>query len=310
MAIVQTLRKKASRITHTVRRPRVKKAILVAAALLLLCAVLFAVAANPDLLLKADITAILIVLFLGVPASVLANVSEFQKFSNLLGRKFRYGDAFRITIVSSAANLLPIPGATLVRIAVLKSKHVSARSVMLATVLVAGAWLSITLLVTGVVGIGYVAPSVASTLVLAGVAGFAAASAYSVWAFRSLWAWIELALSKFVLVGCEAFRIYFCLVAVGGAPSLFQVASLLPSSVIGSAISLVPAGLGVREAVGALIAPLVSLDAAMVLVAMTLNRLLGLMIVAPAAAFIASRGEMRSVSLASSTHPQDPSFPS
>jgi uncharacterized membrane protein YbhN (UPF0104 family) len=48
------------------------------------------------------------------------------------------------------------------------------------------------------------------------------------------------------------------------------------SAVLGSAVSIVPAGLGVRELVGAMISPLISVLPAQAFLAIALNRIFGM----------------------------------
>lgn len=63
---------------------------------------------------------------------------------------------------------------------------------------------------------------------------------------------------------------------------------LSASSVIGSAFFIVPAILGIREAVAAaLLAPIVGLAASSVFLATSINRLVGLAITDPVAAYLA-----------------------
>ena len=94
---------------------------------------------------------------------------------------------------------------------------------------------------------------------------------------------VLLSLAKLLLVATDVFRIYLCFLALGEAAHFAQAAAFAVAAVLGSAVSVVPAGLGVREAVSAGLAPLVGLAPALGFLAASLNRLLDLVTVLPIA---------------------------
>ena len=81
---------------------------------------------------------------------------------------------------------------------------------------------------------------------------------------------------ELLAVVVDAIRIYLCFSILGFSVEIFQAAVLTISAVLGSAVSIVPAGLGVRELVGAMIAPLISVLPAQAFLAIALNRIFGM----------------------------------
>jgi uncharacterized membrane protein YbhN (UPF0104 family) len=87
-----------------------------------------------------------------------------------------------------------------------------------------------------------------------------------------------LAIGILELIGVivDAVRIYLCFKLLGFTIEFYQTAVLTISAVLGSAVSIVPAGLGVRELVGAMVSPLISVLPAQAFLAIALNRIFGM----------------------------------
>ncbi|NRD90096.1 hypothetical protein C8024_12460 [Sphingopyxis sp. BSNA05] len=89
------------------------------------------------------------------------------------------------------------------------------------------------------------------------------------------------------LVLVDAFRLYLCLLALNVPAEFGQASVLTVSGFVGSSFSIVPAGLGIREGVSALLGPLVGLTAAAAFLASAANRIIGLIVSAPIAGLLA-----------------------
>ena len=98
------------------------------------------------------------------------------------------------------------------------------------------------------------------------------------------------ALTRFAMIANQSIRLLLCLLAIHVGSEFAQAAVLSVSAVVGSAVALVPAGLGIREGVAAALSPVIGLAAAAGFLATFINRLLGLAVLAPLAALIAWRG--------------------
>lgn len=143
---------------------------------------------------------------------------------------------------------------------------------------VAGAALALlgnTVLGLSFIGIGVVVAAIATAMV---------ANTSRNWTLGFL-----IALMKVLFVTLDALRIYLCLRGLGVEASYLQASAFVIAGVVGSAVSIVPAGLGVREAVSAGLAPVVGLAASVGFLAASLNRLLGMLVLLPLAAGLALR---------------------
>jgi uncharacterized membrane protein YbhN (UPF0104 family) len=95
---------------------------------------------------------------------------------------------------------------------------------------------------------------------------------------RRAWWWILACEVGQVAVGTA--RLALAVAAIGSPVDLAQAVGLAVAPVAGSAIGILPGGLGVREAIAASIAALVDLPAAVGGAAAAVDRLLGLAVVA------------------------------
>ena len=203
-------------------------------------------------------------------------------------RGFPSRGALEIAVVGTAANMLPLPGATLVRIVGLKASGAGAGDSVQATLFVASIWFGLAFLVAGLW-----MPPLQVPWVREGFLAFGAvASVVSLYWARCLSGGlavpIQVSCVKLLLVLTDVVRMFVCLRALGVDSTLAQNAAFAVTSVVGNAASIVPAGLGVREGLSAVLAPLVGLTASAGFVAASLNRLLGMAIILPLGAFLAA----------------------
>jgi uncharacterized membrane protein YbhN (UPF0104 family) len=98
---------------------------------------------------------------------------------------------------------------------------------------------------------------------------------------------------KLIIVVTDAARLFLCLSAIGTMATFAQASALTLSAVAGSAISIVPAGLGVREIAAAALSPIVNLALASGFLAATLSRVLAFVMIAPVGIFLAIRTRAR-----------------
>lgn len=205
------------------------------------------------------------------------NTLRTHAHSKIVGARLNLADNARISLFGSAMNMLPmvLPAGMLMRmsnfvqhggktsavVAVLVSNYLLAllTSLLFGAVLLAfngypglQAWLvPIALLYAG------------SFVMQARLAGIR---------FGSGIATLELA-----AVGIDAVRILLCFGMLGFGIEISQAAILTLSAIVGSAVSIVPAGLGIREVVGAGISPLIGVLPAQTFLAIALNRVFGML---------------------------------
>jgi hypothetical protein len=188
-------------------------------------------------------------------------------------------------IVARAANVLPVPGSTLVRIAALKQQGTGYRRAFTATATVAAAWISATFLLAGAllavltgsvvglaaVGVGLAALGATHTLVVFHVGSAQAASLT-----------VRVAAVDLLLVAVSALRLFWVLMALGFLVAVPQAAALTVAEVLASATGVFPGGLGIREVVAGVISPVVGLPIALGVIAAAGDRLLDYALLAPA----------------------------
>jgi len=271
------------------RRPMARRIILVVAILFIAVGIVASFQSNQDLSLDIGWEAVAIVLVLLIPITIALNAVEFILIGHSIGTRSRFFEAVEITIIGTAANMLPLPGGTMVRIAALKAGGADFKKGASGTLLVAMIWLSLSFLYAGM-WIHTLRPGLVSTSFL--VIGVASTLVCFLWSNklgssrRTLYLTL---LTKGVLVVVDSLRLYLCLLAVGADASFAQASTLAVSGVLGSAVSIVPAGLGVREVVASMVGLLVGLAASFSFVAASLNRILGLVFILPIAGILALR---------------------
>ncbi len=274
-------------------QPRVKRAILLLAVVFFTAGVWVSLRHQPDIFDRLDWTPVLLLMAVGVPISICINTWILVLTARLIGQHIAFVSALEIGIIGSAANMFPLPGGAVVRVVGLKALGAGYRQSAGATLLVAlllagvafayaGGWILIE--GGGVVGLIFLASG--SLVTLAGMA-------VAVRLAGGWWLPLLLVVLELAMVLLDALGIWWCFNAVGAGASFAQASAFPIASVVGSAVSIVPAGLGVREVVSAAIAPLVGLAASISFLAASLNRVIGLMVILPLAVALAFRNRIR-----------------
>jgi hypothetical protein len=268
---------------RVLNRPRAKRFILGAAVLFLLVGIAISLDRNPQLLNNLNWRPALFLVLVAVPVTIMLNAYEFVLTGRLVGCEIRFAPAIEISILGTAANLLPLPGATMVRVAALKAAGAGYGEGTKATLLVAGLWAGIAFVFAGAWMVRLGVGPVAVLFVVMGLVVWLGCFGYGVWRCQGATLPVSLSLAKVALVTTDALRMFICFSALGLTVVFDQAGALAVAGFLGNAVSIVPAGLGIREAVSAGLAPLVGLGASMAFLAAALNRLLGLITVVPLA---------------------------
>jgi uncharacterized membrane protein YbhN (UPF0104 family) len=234
---------------------------------------------------------LLLVGLLGVPLTVALNGAEYVVAGRMVKVPVSAATALRISIYGSAANLLPIPGAALVRIQALRREGTGTGRATLTLGAVGLGWLAVSFGLAGALLLPS-RPGTGGLFLVGGLVGLAVTALIvrrpeDPAASRRDLAWLVLAEVGFAVV--QAGRLYLCLVALDQQPTAAQAFALAISVAVGSAIGFLPGGLGIREAVAALLAPLVGLPASVGFLATVLDRVVGLVFLAPVAALVLFR---------------------
>ncbi len=248
---------------------------------------------------------VIVALLLG-PATSACNAAEYALTVRYAGRRVRMLEAVRVAVLSTAANLLPIPGSVLVRAAGLRRLGASSPDTARVLLAASGMWLGATSILTGVGMVaGRVYGAAAAVLIVAGVA--AVAVAHQVFGASRRPGAVGLTAALFgveaATVAIGAFRLWLCMRALGYDTGVVKSTALTFASVLANAVGVFPGGLGLREALAAAIGPLVALPAAVAATASAVDRLLGLPVVlVSAAGFAVTSGRSET----GSVEPQPP----
>jgi uncharacterized membrane protein YbhN (UPF0104 family) len=244
--------------------------------------------------------AIVLTSVVGVPVLIALNAVEYIASGRVLGHRIAVREAMPIAIYARAANLLPIPGAALVRMQALKregSTYGRAASATMATALV---WLGASLLVGGVflvpfhwvLAVAFLAGGIVVCLAAhAGVKAIVARRPDEPHPRAALQASALLLGVEVVMVTIRGLRFWLVMIGfdIGGS---FAGAMVLPvAGVVASAIGFFPSGLGVREVISGGLSRLVGDTASSGLLASGLDRIVTLPVMAVLALGLAVTGK-------------------
>ncbi len=222
---------------------------------------------------------------LGIPATVALNALEMELSANFISRRFGLRRSLTLTVFASASNMLPLPGAAMVRVAGLASVGGTVRRATAVTLLIALMWLGVAFAFSGAFLLS-TAPLMGG---LALAVGLSMVTGLVGWGRVLTGRWrtgLRLVALKACLVTVSVARLYLCFMIIGEPALPGQVVIFAISGIVGSAVSIVPAGLGVRELVSAGLAPLVGLSAASAFLATALDRVVGMIVMVGLAAVL------------------------
>lgn len=273
--------------------PRTKEVILLLAIVFLMAGLYISISSSPQLLDDVEWGIILVIVIIGVPATILLNALEFIVIGRMVDRTIDWNKAIEITTIGSAANMMPLPGSTIVRVASLKRSGVGYKLSATITLLVSIVWIGVAFVYAGSMVVIWAEPAPGLALMAAGLSALVAVSVLIRHFGIARSKFVFLLLTKACLVLVDAMRIYLCFIALKVTLEFWQASIFVISSVLGSAVSIVPAGIGVRELLSSGIAPLVGLPAAAGFLTATLNRVLGLSVLLPVAGVLTLREKQR-----------------
>lgn len=246
--------------------------------------------------LTPDIWPLVLLFFLCYPFAVALSVAEFQVMARVAGLRIGWPMAFETTVFAGAANMLPLPGGAITRVAALKAAGASLGLGSMVTALFAAIWGGMAFCLSGAV------------LVLFGhqALGWMFASGGAVLLGACTLIMLRLDASPLVLGQAFVIRGVSLLVDVlghmlaiwslGAVIGFGEASVFAVSSFVGSAASFVPAGLGVRELVVAALSPLVALPPMVGFLSVAVARAVAMLLLAllSAALLIAGRGGVAS----------------
>ena len=267
----------------------IRSTVWVLAAAAFIAAAVIIVRRHPELLHDLRLLPLAAALAL-VPLAVGLNVIEYRLSARYLGLSVSWAKALEIIVLGSAANMLPLPGATVVRAAGLVGEGGRPAKSAGVTLTFACSWLAVSCLYSGgaLILCGYREYGIPVTI--AGSIALVAFFAISMFAFgRRLGLPLAASAIKLGVVVVEAIQIYLCFASIHIPISFTAASAIQVSAVAGSALAIVPAGLGVREGVAALLGAVIGLGHASAFLAVALNRMLAMILMVPLALLLAAR---------------------
>ena len=268
----------ANRNVRRLNQPGVRSRLFVIVGVVFLTALVVALREHGHLLLGVKPLPLLLLAGLVGPVAVLLNALEFKWMAAVTDLDVSWRRAVSVTVLSSAANLLPLPGGVAVRVAELKAAGAGYRVGVSLNMCGGLMWLGMALLIGGIAGSWFGQKPWFLSFVAVG-AGVVMTTCVLLWRTTGRpSAAIALALIKTVMVMVGAGRLYLCFTALTLPVRAWQMLVLAVSGALGAAVSIVPSGLGVRESVVVGLSPAVGIAPGAGLLAAAVNRILEMLV--------------------------------
>lgn len=258
---------------------RHRRAILFVAASAIIVALVLTIRAHPEILENLSWPIVLLLTIIATPLLVLLGAVEFVIMAAALRVSITLGRSFFVTVIATAANFLPAPGAMMTRIAALKAAGATAKRGAQLSLYFALLWVAMTMILGGggviaggkpPLGAAILAAGLAMTAVAAGLVAALGAPAHTI---------AQLIFLRFLGVFLDGVRIAIALAAIGVDVPLYKAMIFTLASSFGSALSLVPMGLGIRELIAGLLSPLAGIPIALGFAGAVLMRLADLIVI-------------------------------
>lgn len=232
---------------------------------------------------------LLLVMFIGVPLTIAIHAYEYLLSARISGKKALYRSAVEMTVIANAANMLPLPGGTIVRVAGLKSLGVTIRDGTTINLVIGIIWIGIALIYSGLWMMLTETENYPVIFLSLGIPILVISFLFFAYRYNNTSDSLMITLTRTFMLLLESARLYLCFHGLSIDASFAQSSSLSLSTVLGSAVSIVPAGLGVREAAASVLSSMVGLSLASGFLTSALNRILGMIIVLPIATLLSRK---------------------
>lgn len=233
---------------------------------------------------------------IGMSLNMIFNALEFDVTARFVGHRVPIGRALRVTIIGSAANLLPLPGGALVRTQALASQGARYRHTITTAAVIGLMSIGAQLVIVGLANIAEAGIGVLLVLLAGGVAVIAVAVAVLRTASdtgRSTRFGLYMLAVEAAYAAVAAVRLWLIFIGLGVDVSLPAVFALSGVGSIATAIGFFPGALGVKEALVGLVSPLVGVPVAVGVTGAVVSRLFGFVVLAVASSFLVVRDIVR-----------------
>ncbi|MCG8691327.1 MAG: hypothetical protein MI806_08975 [Minwuiales bacterium] len=247
---------------------------------------------HPDILASTELAPLALLLAIGTPATIAILCIEFMLMCRIAGNSVSAWQAAEVSVYSSAANYLPFPGSTATRMAVLCARGTSLRRAGLIILLFAGIWGTLAFCYAGIWLLVLGNWIIGSFGLSAGLLGAAVTVGLAFTVRPQPGVFLLAVVARLLALMVDALRISLAFEALGNSVSYGQASVFTIAGFLGSSMSIMPAGLGFREAIVAALAPIMKIDPAIGFVAAFINTLSGLfaLVLLALVLFVARRG--------------------
>ncbi len=216
---------------------------------------------------------VVVLAVLGAPLMVGTMVVEQHVSTYLAGVRVSWWSSFQTSVLATASNYLPVPGAVLVRVGALKKAGSGLGRATAAAALLGATWLMITVVAGAPAMISSDYVLLGWSMLLVGSLGTVSAVVFYVrrYSLDPTVALVSIGVVCWKVV-LHAMNTYLALLAVGADTTPADAALIGTAGVIASAVGLFPGGLGVRELVAGVLAGVVGLDPALGALAAVVTR--------------------------------------
>ncbi|MCL2781242.1 MAG: flippase-like domain-containing protein [Actinomycetia bacterium] len=205
------------------------------------------------------------VLMLGTtPLTALANAAEYRVMGRMCGYHVTWMNSARLTVIATAANLLPLPGGIVIRMQALRQQGSNYGRAFVANLVAFVVWLGAGSLVIGLLFVATDRNRLAGAALL--VAGILCLALMALLLRKVAPEQTYQLLGSFVVVeawtvAVSGLRLYLAFRLIGLSASPAQAVALTASMIIAAAVGIFPAGLGIRELIAGGIGAAVALSA-------------------------------------------------
>jgi uncharacterized membrane protein YbhN (UPF0104 family) len=254
-----------------------RRLILAIAGVVFITTTLVAVSNLPPARLEPSwlVTAGVLALFIPV-----ANSLELVLAGRWVGATVGWQEAFSVTVVASAANLAPLPGAALVRAKTLLRKGAGSTGTSRVLAVIGVGWIAAAMWVASAAAAASGHGWLAGGALVVAVAGTAMLPVLLPEGCRSAKNVVLCLLLEAAAVSLQGVRLVLILQGLGYEGRLLQTMILPAAGALGNAAGVVPGGLGLREIIAGGLSPLVDLPATHGITAMAADRVLSLGVLA------------------------------
>jgi hypothetical protein len=215
-----------------------------------------------------------------VPVITGLNALEYRAMAHFADHHPPALEIVQVSIMGSAANLLPVPGAVVVRLANLHKGGVRVTRGLNLTAIIGITWVGSACVLGGVAQL-WSHPGFGSAALAIGVSLMTVSLillSRTLEPGTRLRGAVELLAIEAAFVLMQALRLFLVAAALRFDVSFDQATALVIAAVSAAAIGFLPAGLGAREAIAAILSPIVGIPAAVGLVITAVDRVINLVV--------------------------------